>query len=69
MSKGSDSDGDRLGGACAGVGEQGRVLCAVPSRYACGGLTKFVASARTPRREGGSAPCEGISAASGGQRR
>ena len=68
MSRGIVSDGDCLGGACAGVSEHGSVLCAVPSRYVYGRLTKCVASAGTPRREGGSHPCEVIYAASGGQR-
>ncbi len=69
MSMGEDPGGDRAGGACAGVGEQGRVLRAVSSPYACGGLTEIVAFAGTPRREGGSAPCESVSVARDGPRR
>ena len=60
ISMGEDHGGDRAGGACAGVGEQGRVMCAVSSPYACGGLIEFVAFAGNPRREGGSAPCESV---------
>ncbi len=69
MSMGEDHGGDRARGACAGVGEHDRVLCAVSSPYACGGLTEFVAFAGTPRREGGSAPCESVYVARDGPRR
>ena len=69
MSRGNDPDVDRLRGACAGVGEQGMVLCAVPSRYLRGGVIELDASAETSRREGDIAPYEGVFAARGGQRR
>ena len=71
MSRGNDPGGDLLRGAYAGVGEQYLVLCAVVIRYVCGGLAEPLASAGTPRREGGigNAPCEDVSVARGGQRR
>ena len=69
MSRGDDHGGDRARGACAGVGEHDRVLSEVSSPYACGGLTEFDASAWTPRREGGSAPCESVFVARDGPMR
>ena len=70
MSRGDDHGGDRARRNCAGVGEQRMVLYALVTRYVCGRPTGLVASARTPRREGGSALCEGVSVMDrGGQRR
>ena len=69
MSRGDYHCGDRARGACASVYEQDMVVCVVPSPYACGELTEFVAFARTPRREGGSALCEGVFVARDGPRR
>ena len=52
MSREDDPSGDRMRGACDGVGDQDMVICAFVTRYVCGRLIEIVASAGTPRWEG-----------------
>ena len=66
---GGDPGGDRLRGACAVVGEQGKMLCAVSPREVCKGLNELFGAAGSPGREGGSAPCEVVYAIRGVHRR